>query len=202
MIARLRGVLIEKGLPWIVLDVQGVGYSLEVPLSTYDALSAIGEEVVIHTEMVVREDAMLLYGFVTTDEKSLFRLLIKLNGVGPKIALAILSAMSVQQFVQAVRDKQIVHLVKIPGVGKKTAERLLLELETPIQQFDLSWQPLSALVSEAPSMPNSSLLQQQAIQALEGLGYKSVEAVKRVEQGWQAGLTLSELIKRSLQVSS
>ncbi|OZB86971.1 MAG: Holliday junction branch migration protein RuvA, partial [Thiotrichales bacterium 12-47-6] len=182
MIARLRGQLIEKMPPWVVLDVAGVGYQVEVPLSTFEVLPALGEQSSLLIEMVVREDAMLLYGFATEKEKSLFRLLVKVNGIGPKLALAVLSSLSVDAFVQAVREKNANLLTKIPGVGKKTAERMVLELATAVDSivgaFVLNGTTASSSLNSADSM-----MRQQAIQALEALGYKNAEAAQRVDKG-------------------
>lgn len=202
MIARLRGQLIEKMPPWVLLDVGGVGYQVEVPLSTFEVLPTLGEQSILLIEMVVREDAMLLYGFASEKEKSLFRLLVKVNGIGPKLALAVLSSLSVDAFVQAVREKNANLLTKIPGVGKKTAERMVLELATAVESI------AGAFVLNSASQPtlNSAtgvdmLMRQQAIQALEALGYKNAEATQRVDKSWQEGAQLSEQIKYALQVS-
>jgi len=202
MIARLRGLLAEKDFPWVVLDVGGVGYLVEVPLSTYESLPALQVDTVLRTEMVVREDALLLYGFASDAEKQLFRLLLKVNGVGPKLALAILSSVSVSAFVQAVRDKDLNLLVKVPGVGKKTAERLLLELANGV--MSLTGVLASSTVGGgvvAVVEDQRSLLSAQVVQALQGLGYKPVEASERAQQAWLEGASLSELIKRALQVA-
>ena len=200
MIARLRGQLIEKMPPWVVLDVAGVGYQVEVPLSTFEVLPALGEQSSLLIDMVVREDAMLLYGFATEKEKSLFRLLVKVNGIGPKLALAVLSSLSVDAFVQAVREKNAPLLTKIPGVGKKTAERMVLELATAVDSI------VGAFVLNGTAAPLSlnnadSIMRQQAVQALEALGYKNTEAAQRVDKAWQVGAVLSEQIKYALQVT-
>ena len=200
MIARLRGQLIEKMPPWVVLDVAGVGYQVEVPLSTFEVLPALGEQSSLLIEMVVREDAMLLYGFATEKEKSLFRLLVKVNGIGPKLALAVLSSLSVDAFVQAVREKNAALLTKIPGVGKKTAERMVLELATAVDSI------VGAFVLNGTAVPLSlnnadSMMRQQAIQALEALGYKNAEAAQRVDKAWQDNSVLSDQIKYALQVT-
>ncbi|HQR82858.1 MAG: Holliday junction branch migration protein RuvA [Thiotrichales bacterium 32-46-8] len=200
MIARLRGQLIEKMPPWVVLDVAGVGYQVEVPLSTFEVLPALGEQSSLLIEMVVREDAMLLYGFATEKEKSLFRLLVKVNGIGPKLALAVLSSLSVDAFVQAVREKNAALLTKIPGVGKKTAERMVLELATAVDSI------VGAFVLNGTAVPLSlnnadSMMRQQAIQALEALGYKNAEAAQRVDKAWQDNAVLSDQIKYALQVT-
>jgi Holliday junction DNA helicase RuvA len=202
MIARLRGLLVEKSPSFLVLDVAGVGYAVEVPLSTFEQLGSLNDEVILLTEMVVREDALLLYGFASEKEKALFRLLVKVNGVGPKLALAVLSSLSVDAFVQAVREKQVSILVKIPGVGKKTAERLVLELATMVDAI-----PGNFVVSHSVTentMNNVSFdaaKRNQAVQALEALGYKQAEAMARVERSWQDELALSDNIKHALQAT-
>ena len=135
MISRLRGRLLEKSLPAVVLDVQGVGYEVEVPMSTLYGLPALGEECTLLTQMIVREDAQLLYGFAASEERQLFRALIKVSGVGPKLALSILSSMSVTDFVATVQADDSALLTKIPGVGKKTAERLVVEMRDRVKAF-------------------------------------------------------------------
>ena len=129
MIGRLTGFLLEKTPPQILLDVQGVGYEVDVPMSTFYNLPAMNERVVLHTVMIVREDAQLLYGFASHDERAAFRQLLKISGVGPKLALSVLSGLSLADLAYAVVNKDIGRMTKIPGVGKKTAERLLLELQ-------------------------------------------------------------------------
>ena len=129
MIGRLTGILLEKNPPQILLDVQGVGYELNVPMSTFYNLPALHEKVALHTQLIVREDAHLLYGFLSNEERVAFRQLLKISGVGPKLALSVLSGLSLTDLAVAVVNKEIGRLTKIPGVGKKTAERLLLELQ-------------------------------------------------------------------------
>src|SRR5512135_1198924 len=129
MIGRLAGVLLEKNPPQILLDVQGVAYEVDVPMSTFFNLPALHEKVVLHTHLVVREDAHLLFGFGSQDERAAFRQLLKISGVGPKLALSVLSGLSLSDLASAVANKDAGRLTKIPGVGKKTAERLLLELQ-------------------------------------------------------------------------
>jgi Holliday junction DNA helicase RuvA len=129
MIGRLSGTLLEKNPPQILLDVQGVGYEVDVPMSTFYNLPALNEKVVLHTQLIVREDAHLLYGFLTHEERIAFRQLLKISGVGPKLALSVLSGLSIGDLAVSVANKDASRLTKIPGVGKKTAERLLLELQ-------------------------------------------------------------------------
>ena len=128
MIGRLRGVIVGKTPPELLLDVNGVGYEVQSPMSTFYVLPDVGQEITIHTHFVVREDAQLLFGFMAESERSLFRTLIKVNGVGPKLALTILSGIEAEQFVYCVQNNDSAALVKLPGVGKKTAERLLVEM--------------------------------------------------------------------------
>lgn len=129
MIGRLTGILLEKNPPQILLDVQGVAYELDVPMSTFYILPALHEKVVLHTQLIVREDAHLLFGFGSLDERVVFRQLLKISGVGPKLALSVLSGLSLADLAAAVTNREAGRLTKIPGVGKKTAERLLLELQ-------------------------------------------------------------------------
>ncbi len=129
MIGRLTGILLEKNPPQILLDVQGVAYELDVPMSTFYNLPVLHEKVVLHTQLIVREDAHLLYGFLSSEERTAFRQLLKISGVGPKLALSVLSGLSLNDLAIAVVNKEAGRLTKIPGVGKKTAERLLLELQ-------------------------------------------------------------------------
>ncbi len=129
MIGRLSGTLLEKNPPQILLDVQGVGYEVDVPMSTFYNLPALNEKVVLHTQLIVREDAHLLFGFLTHEERVAFRQLLKISGVGPKLALSVLSGLSMDDLALAVANKDAARLTRIPGVGKKTAERLLLELQ-------------------------------------------------------------------------
>ncbi|BCK86637.1 holliday junction ATP-dependent DNA helicase RuvA [Sideroxyarcus emersonii] len=129
MIGRLSGILLEKNPPQILLDVQGVGYEVDVPMSTFYNLPALQEKVTLHTQLIVREDAHLLFGFLSQEERLAFRQLLKISGVGPKLALSVLSGLSIADLAAAVADKDASRLTRIPGVGKKTAERLLLELQ-------------------------------------------------------------------------
>ena len=166
MIGRLSGTLLEKNPPQILLDVQGVGYELDVPMSTFYNLPALHEKVVLHTHFVVREDAQLLYGFATHEERVAFRQLLKISGVGPKLALSVLSGLSLSDLALAVANKDAGRLTKIPGVGKKTAERLLLELQG---KFTVTGTGAS---SAAPAASSGS----DIVNALLALGYNEKEA--------------------------
>jgi Holliday junction DNA helicase RuvA len=167
MIGRLSGILLEKNPPQILLDVQGVGYELDVPMSTFYNLPALHEKVVLHTHFVVREDAQLLYGFASNEERLAFRQLLKISGVGPKLALSVLSGLSLDDLAAAVANKEVGRLTKIPGVGKKTAERLLLELQG---KFSVSG---ATATSGIPIVPSNS---NDIANALLALGYNEKEA--------------------------
>ena len=166
MIGRLSGILLEKNPPQILLDVQGVGYELDVPMSTFYNLPALHEKVVLHTHFVVREDAQLLYGFATPEERIAFRQLLKISGVGPKLALSVLSGLSLGDLSLAVANKDAGRLTKIPGVGKKTAERLLLELQG---KFAVTG---ATAAQGAPAATHGS----DIVNALLALGYNEKEA--------------------------
>ena len=188
MIGRLSGVLLEKNPPAILVDAQGVGYELEVPMSTFYNLPATGEKVSLHTHLVVREDAHLLYGFGTHGERSAFRQLIKISGVGPRIALAVLSGLSVGEIAEAVATQEPARLVKVPGIGKKTAERLLLELKGKFGD------ELSGDMSVNRVAPAKG----DVVNALLGLGYSDKEAQSAVKS-LPEGLTVSEGIRQALK---
>lgn len=164
MIGRLTGVIAEKSPPQVLIDVQGVGYEVDVPMSTFFNLPALGERASLLTHLSIREDAHVLFGFLTAEERHTFRLLIKISGVGPKMALSLLSGMSVGELAQAVSRQEAGRLVKVPGIGKKTAERLLLELKGKLGP-DLAL-PV-AVASDA---------QADILQALVALGYSEKEA--------------------------
>ena len=166
MIGRISGTLAEKQPPLVLVDVQGVGYELAVPMSTFFNLPAVGERVVLLTQFVVREDAQILFGFLTAAERATFRELVKISGVGPRTALSILSGLSVAELAAAVSRQDGARLVKVPGIGKKTAERLLLELKGK----------LGADLSLPSAGPAPSEAQTDITQALQALGYSEREA--------------------------
>ena len=166
MIGRLSGTLLEKNPPLILLDVQGVGYEVDVPMSTFYNLPALNEKVVLHTQLIVREDAHLLFGFLTQEERVAFRQLLKISGVGPKLALSVLSGLSIADLAAAVANKDAVRLTRVPGVGKKTAERLLLELQG-------KFAPSSAAGGSGAIMASAG---NDIINALLALGYSEKEA--------------------------
>jgi len=190
MIGSLRGRIAAKTPPQLRIDVGGVGYELEAPMSTFFHLPAIGQEVSLLTHLVVREDAQLLYGFATPDERRLFRNLLKVSGIGPKIALALLSGISVEAFAQCIVNKDVAALIRVPGIGRKTAERLFVEMRDRIG--NLEGEP--GMAHGDGASPES-----EALGALIGLGYKAAEAarlLKVVEPGMH---TTEELIRRALQ---
>ncbi len=187
MIGKLTGTLLDKHPPQILIDCHGVGYEVEVPMSTFYGLPATGERVSLLTHFVVREDAQVLYGFASAAERSAFRELIKISGVGPRTALALLSGLSVAELAQAVAAQQAARLVKIPGIGKKTAERLLLELKGKLAP-DLA--PPQAVAADDA--------QADIQQALLALGYSEREAAAAL-QALPAGVGVSEGIKLALK---
>jgi Holliday junction DNA helicase RuvA len=199
VIGRLRGTLAEKQPPHLILDVNGLGYELEVPMTTLYRLPAVGETVMLHTHLVVREDAQLLYGFFERRERELFRELIRLNGVGPKLALALMSGLDVDELVRCVQAQDTSALVKIPGVGKKTAERLLVELKDRFK----AWETVPSLFQLVPNGPQGPApvhsAETDAVSALISLGYKPQEASRAVAAIDAKGLTSEELIRRSLK---
>ena len=192
MIGRIEGRLLAKQPPQVLVDVNGVGYELEAPMSTFYALPAVGERVVLHTHLTVREDAHLLFGFGSAAEKSLFRELIRLNGVGPKLALTILSGGSVEEFWATVRAQDAARLTKLPGIGKKTAERLVMELKDRAGALDTQAGARSALPIAATPL-------QEARSALEALGYKPAEAQKLAESAHQDGMDAERIIREALK---
>lgn len=177
MIGRLRGSLLEKHPPWIVIDVHGVGYELETSMNTLVVLPAAGESVSLYTHLTIRDDAHLLYGFAREHERALFRALIKVNGVGPKLALAILSGMDEDAFMRCVREDDTKALTKLPGVGKKTAERLIIEMRDRFPEWeDARHAPLALETTNGRPASRDSLADAEA--ALVSLGYKLTEAAK------------------------
>ncbi|USH03479.1 Holliday junction branch migration protein RuvA [Grimontia kaedaensis] len=206
MIGRLRGILLEKQPPEILLEVNGVGYEVSMPMSCFYELPEVGEEAIIYTHFVVREDAQLLYGFNTTIERALFREVIKANGVGPKLGLAILSGMTATQFVDSVEREDVSTLVKIPGVGKKTAERLVIEMRDRLKNwhaFDLFTPHADAAARRASSnetvVAASNAPKDEAISALIALGYKAAQAEKVVKQVAVDGMKSEAIIRDALR---
>ncbi len=187
MIGKLTGTLAEKSPPQVLIDVQGVGYEVDVPMSTFCSLPHLGEKVSLLTHFVVREDAQLLYGFLTAAERNTFRQLVKISGVGPRIALAVLSGMSASELAQAVSSQQAGRLVKVPGIGKKTAERLLLELKGK----------LGPELCE-PGLTPPTDHQADIVQALIALGYSEKDADTALK-ALPADVGVSDGIKQALK---
>ena len=191
MIGRLTGLIAEKSPPQVLVDVNGVGYELDVPMSTFYHLPGLGERTTLLTHFVVREDAQQLFGFLTHAERATFRQLIRISGIGPRMALALLSGMSVADLAQAIARQEMGRLTKVPGIGKKTAERLLLELKGRLAP-DLTGGALSAPASDA---------QADILQALVALGYSDKEAAAALK-ALPADVGVSEGIKLALKALS
>ena len=202
MIGRLRGTLLEKQPPHLLVECGGVGYEVEAPMSVFYRLPEVGDEVTIYTHFVVREDAQLLYGFSDVRERLLFRTLIKVNGVGPKLGLTILSGIEASDFVRSVHDGDSATLVKLPGIGKKTAERLIVEMKDKLADWQvdtsvtdgLSGTPLGDMVAKKVAD-----IEQEAVSALVALGYKPQDASKVVSKVYSDGMSSEELIRQALK---
>ncbi|WP_448555785.1 Holliday junction branch migration protein RuvA [Thalassotalea montiporae] len=203
MIGQLRGKLLVKQPPDIIIDCNGVGYEVQVPMTTLYALPELNQETTLYTHFVVREDAQLLYGFANQVDRKLFRLLIKASGVGPKLALAILSGMSAEQFVSCVAHDDVTTIVKIPGIGKKTAERLLIEMRDRIKdwQTDLATPATDTAPFElaADNALTISDAKGDAINALVSLGYTQAQADKAIKAVYDANKSSEQLIKDALK---
>jgi len=201
LIGRLRGTLLEKQAPQLLIDVNGIGYDVSAPMSTFYSLPEIDETITLHTHLVVREDAHTLYGFATENERTMFRALIKVNGVGAKLALTILSGISAEDFILCVMDNDIAGLTRLPGVGKKTAERLIIEMRDKLKDWG---KPSDESKSDNPSL---SLVQPadavaDAVSALIALGYKPAEASKMVRVVDAKDLPSEEIIRQALKMTA
>ena len=203
MIGRLKGTLLEARPPWLLVDVGGVGYQVEAPMTAFYQQTPPGEHIILHTHMVVREDAQLLYGFVDRFERELFRALIKVNGVGPKMALAILSGIEAERLVCCIQDQDTSSLVRVPGIGKKTAERLVIEMRDRLDRLEGNPVPVPGRIA----LPASSQVNADAVAALEALGYRGKDAEQAVakaaaglDDAEQAALDSAELIRRTLRL--
>ncbi|MEO5702673.1 MAG: Holliday junction branch migration protein RuvA [Gammaproteobacteria bacterium] len=204
MIGRLRGTLLARQAPYLLLDVQGVGYEIEASMTTFYELPAVGEQVTLHTHLVVRDDAHLLFGFGSESERALFRSLIKVSGVGAKLALAILSGISADGFARCVQNNDSASLVRLPGIGKKTAERLILEMRDRLSDWQNGAHVLSGdIAGAAGSKQGNSDAMNDAVSALITLGYKPQEASRMVHaistDGEANQLGSEQLIRRALQ---
>lgn len=196
MIGRLRGTLLDKKPPQLLLEVGGVGYEVEAPMSTFYQLPAGGGEVVLYTHLVVREDAHLLFGFASERERSLFRALIKVNGVGAKMALAILSGMNADTFARCIQDNDSASLTRLPGIGKKTAERLIVEMRDRLSDWQESG-VLPVVLSQPIAAGRDEV--KDAVSALIALGYKPPEASRMVSAVASDGRSSEEIIREALK---
>lgn len=199
MIGQIRGIILEKQPPQLLVDVHGVGYEIDAPMSTFYHLPEVGQETVLFTHFVVREDAQLLYGFYSRDERTLFRTLLKVNGVGPKLALTILSSISPTDFVRCVLNNDTNSLVRVPGIGKKTAERLIIEMRDKLSDWYAGSEVEGQeFMKQDQQHPRHHKLQ-DAISALVALGYKQQEANRVVTKIDDGAATSEELIRRALR---
>ncbi|MFP9228383.1 Holliday junction branch migration protein RuvA [Pectobacterium cacticida] len=204
MIGRLRGIILEKQPPQVLIEANGVGYEIHMPMTCFYELPELNQETIIFTHFVVREDAQLLFGFNDKQERALFRELIKVNGVGPKLALAILSGMSATQFVSAVECEEIGALIKLPGVGKKTAERLVVEMKDRFKGLsgDL-FNPVSDVPLSSPTTADSRVSdpEAEAAAALIALGYKPQEASRMISKVARPETDCETLIRDALRAA-
>lgn len=206
MIGLIHGKILYKQPPEVVIDAGGVGYEISMPMTSFYQLPNVGDVTTVFTHFVVREDAQLLFGFVEQKERTIFRELIKANGVGPKLALTILSGMSAAQLMQAVSFEDVSALVKLPGVGKKTAERLVVELKDRLAKLsfdsadDVDNFALGNGAIENPTVAVDDV-REEAVSALVALGYKPIQAAKMVKGVYQDGASSEELIREALKAS-
>ena len=199
MIGHLKGTLSLKKTPYLVVDVNGVGYELQASMTTIYALPALGEEVFLYTHMVVREDAQLLYAFADEAERIVFRQIIKVSGVGPKLALAILSGMNVASFIECIESRDSGRLVKLPGVGSKTAERLIIEMKDKLDKHFTTQQSFSSVVLTNDQSATNRMAQQDAVSALVALGYKPQDAQSSIRKVYVEDADSETLIRLALQ---
>ena len=192
MIGRLKGILVHKQPPWLVVDVNGVGYELEAPMSTFYDLPDVGREVALFTHYAQKEDSVSLYGFLRDGERRLFRDVQKVSGIGAKIALAVLSGASVDEFARLVQTSDVTALTRIPGIGKKTAERMVVELRDRAADFGGGGGPLAA--GGIPADPQS-----EAAIAMQQLGYKPADAARMARDATAAGDDAAAIIRKALQ---
>ncbi len=198
MIGQLRGILLEKQPPQLLLDVQGVAYEVDAPMSTFYQLPDIGSETRLYTHFVVREDAHALYGFHSREERALFKTLLKVNGVGPRMALTLLSSVSPDEFVRYVLNNDTASLVRLPGIGKKTAERLVIEMRDKLAEWtQTATDTAGSPVTTSPASRHHVL--QDAIAALVALGYKQAEANRSVTKIDDGHANSEALIRRALR---
>ena len=204
MIGRIRGILVEKTPGQALVECGGLGYEVDIPFTTFYHLPEPGQEVTLHTHFVVREDAQSLFGFASRLDRDLFRLLIKVNGVGPKMAAGILSGLDAQQFIRCVEGRDIASLMKLPGVGKKTAERLLIEMTDRIKQLEGQFIPATAGIDGGATVSPQLAISahnpaDEAEAALIALGYKPQEAARAISKVAEEGMTSEALIRLALR---
>ncbi|MES9844745.1 MAG: Holliday junction branch migration protein RuvA [Candidatus Sedimenticola sp. PURPLELP] len=197
MIGRLRGELIHKQPPFLMLDVNGVGYELEAPMTTFYDLPLQGEEVTLYTHLAIRDDAHVLYGFVSDAERALFRALLKVSGVGAKMALAILSGMNAEEFARCVQSDDTAALVRLPGIGKKTAERLIVEMRDRLEKLEMATAGAVKIIPPPGEIVDNPV--SDAVGALMALGYKPNDASRMVRSIDSEGLTSEQIIRAALQ---
>ncbi|HFC92694.1 MAG TPA: Holliday junction branch migration protein RuvA [Leucothrix mucor] len=197
MIGQLRGKLIHKQAPQLMLDVNGVGYELLASMTTFLDLPELDEETTLFTHFIVREDSQTLYAFGSKSERSLFRTLLKVNGVGPKMALAIVSGMTAQEFSQFIHAGDITALTRLPGVGKKTAERLIIEMRDRLPEVEST----DTNTTSTPRAPSQKHIEDEAVTALLALGYKPPQASRMVASISQENLSAEEMIRLALKAS-
>ncbi len=195
MIGHLKGKIISKSPPEVLLEVQGIGYEVLCPMSTIYELDSLSDDVLLFTHLSIKEDAHTLFGFITKDEKNVFRELIRVNGVGPKVALAILSNLSVHSLVECISTEDADLLAKTPGIGKKTALKLIVELQDRLSKLDL----VGSLANSTEIKQNSNPNSKQAIEALQSLGFKAKEANRMVSKIEEQELSTEQLIRLALQ---
>ena len=195
MIGHLKGQIISKNPPEILLEVSGIGYELLCPMSTFYELGNLNDEILLFTHLSIKEDAHTLFGFISKDEKNIFRELIRVNGVGPKVALAILSHLAVPSLIECIANEDSDLLAKTPGIGKKTALKLIVELQDRLSKVELSSTSISNNAIQKSSNPNT----QQAIEALQSLGFKTKEANNMVSKIEDKDLSTEQLIRQALQ---
>jgi len=201
MIGRLKGTLLTKQPPTLLLDVNGVGYEVDAPMSTFYQLPEVNQDIVLHTHLVVREDVQQLCGFISETERSMFRSLIKINGVGPKLALSILSAISADDFARCIQDGDTATLVRLPGVGKKTAERLVIEMRDKLKDWQVDSLPDGKAPAGMMDIQHSADPVEEAVSALIALGYKPPQASRMVSQIDSHDLSSEKIIRDALKAS-
>lgn len=197
MIGFLRGILVHKDPPQLVVDVAGIGYEVEAPMSTWARLPATGTEVQLRTHLVIREDQHLLFGFATEAERQLFRDLLRVSGIGARIALAILSGTTVEGFVRCVQSRDIAALTKVPGVGRKTAERLVVEMRDRVEELTATGAGSGPASDSRGALPASA--EQEVMDALLSLGYRPAEARRMIDQAGPAEAGTAELLRAALR---